>query len=283
MCYNWSEKWTCVAYQKPFSKCTCSVVLWKKRVLTFPMVWKLLWKLLMLLRMRFFSSFCESAGEDHNEVLYHSEMRWLSCGSVIGGCVWLTHSYSYISSWWSRSGCTFQTQYLAHKIGISFGYFLRVEQTMQGSNAHVIQLCDKNGRFSEENTEMEWSNIYIFPTIFPSAEFGDVAVLSTDVKHWIVSGKYFFESLFWTRDVLWGRSADVHSSAHKNVDESRFWIYCQKDFPQLAAEGILNLWCDNGSLWSWIFLLHLSEEQILVQTAAWEQHVPPTWSSRLMC
>ena len=71
------------------------------------------------LQTRLFSNLCAAEGEEHTGLLYHSEVRWLSRGTVLARVLELRTSIREFSPKAHRTGRTFQRRCLGYQTCIS--------------------------------------------------------------------------------------------------------------------------------------------------------------------
>ncbi|XP_073711553.1 zinc finger MYM-type protein 6-like [Misgurnus anguillicaudatus] len=232
------------------------------------------------LQTRLFAALCEAAGEEHTTLLYHSDVRWLSRGSVLSRVFELRASiHEFLRQHCTDLAAKFndktwltQLAYLADV----FSELNRLNKSMQGCNTHAIQLYDKMDSLQKKikrwRDRVREGTFSMFPSV---DELGDSADLSPQVTRLIIGhlealerqfGKYFSEAESWRRDKTWiqfpfkdnasnGSNLTVTEedqlidlstdSTHKHMYETRpltqFWIFCQKTFPQLAKKAMMSL------------------------------------------
>uniref|UniRef100_A0A3Q2NXH9 HAT C-terminal dimerisation domain-containing protein n=1 Tax=Fundulus heteroclitus TaxID=8078 RepID=A0A3Q2NXH9_FUNHE len=233
------------------------------------------------LQTRLFSNLCAAEGEEHTGLLYHSEVRWLSLGTVLARVLELRTSIreflllqkrTELAALFSDSVWITKLAYLAD----IFAELNKFNSSMQGRNTYAFScmtgwkaLSKKIRKWKERVGEGIFS-------MFPSVdELGDSAVLSPPVTHVILAHlesihgqfrNYFSKADFWRRDKTWiqfpfrDNTADgalltvteedqlielSTDSTFRNIYETKpltqFWISCHKDFPQLAAKAMMSL------------------------------------------
>ena len=233
------------------------------------------------LQTRLFSNLCAAEGEEHTALLYHSEVRWLSRGTVLSRVFELRTSIrdflllqkrTELASLFSDNVWITKLAYLAD----IFAELNKLNSSMQGRNTHAIQLYDKmEGFIKRIRRWKERVGEGVF-SMFPSVdELGDSATLSPGVTRVIRAhleaisvqyGNYFSEADSWRKDKTWiqfpfrDNAADSTrltvkeedqlielstDSTHRNTYETKpltgFWISCQKDFPELAGKAMMIL------------------------------------------
>lgn len=232
------------------------------------------------LQTRLFASLCAAAGEEHTTLLYHSEVRWLSRGSVLSRVFELRASiHEFLLKHCTELAAKFSDNTWLTKLAYLadvFSELNRLNTSMQGRNAHAIQLYDKiDALLKKMKRWRERVKEGIF-SMFPSVDdLGDSAVLSPQVTDLIVAhlealegqfGKYFSEAESWRKDKTWiqfpfknnasdGSNLTVTEqdqlidlstdSTYRNIYETsplaQFWISCQKEFPQLATKAMMSI------------------------------------------
>uniref|UniRef100_A0A671XCY3 DUF4371 domain-containing protein n=1 Tax=Sparus aurata TaxID=8175 RepID=A0A671XCY3_SPAAU len=233
------------------------------------------------LQTRLSSNLCAAKGEEHTGLLYHSEVRWLSCGTVLARVLELRTSILEFLLLQKRAelAALFSDDVWITKLAYLTDIFTelnKLNSSMQGRNTHAFQLYDRMEGFVKKVRQWkERVGERIF-SMFPSVdELGDSAVLSPSVTHAILAHlealhgqfrNYFSEADSWRRDKTWiqfpfrDNAADgarltvteedqlielSTDSKFRNIYETKlltqFWISCQKDFPQLAAKAMMSL------------------------------------------
>ena len=233
------------------------------------------------LQTRLFSNVCAAEGEEHTRLLYHSEVRWLSRGTVLACVLELRKSIRELlllqkrrelAALFSDNVWITKLAYLAD----IFAELNKLNSSMQRCSTHAFQLYDRMEGFVKKVRKWKepvWEGIF---SMFPSAdELGDSAVLSPPVTHAILAHlealhgqlrNYFSEAESWRRHKTWIQfpfrdNAEDNArltvteedqlielstdSTLRNIYETKpltqFWISCQKDFPQLAAKAMMSL------------------------------------------
>lgn len=233
------------------------------------------------LQTRLFSNLCAAEGEEHTALLYHSEVRWLSRGTVLSRVFELRKSIREFLLMQKHTdlAALFNDNVwltkLAYLVDI-FAELNKLNSSLQGRNTVAIHLYDKMEGFVKKMKRWRERIGQETFSMFPSVdELGESAVLSPSVTHAIVAHlealegqfrRYFSEADSWRRDKTWIQSpftVDAANDAQLTVTEedqlielstdstykhlydtkslSQFWISCQKDFPQLAAKAMMSL------------------------------------------
>lgn len=170
------------------------------------------------LQTRLVSTICAAAGEEHNALLYQSEVRWLSRGTVLSRVLELRAS---IREFLLLQNCAELVANFSDDVWVTklayladvFSELNRLNSSMQGRNTHAIHLYDRmEGFLRKIRRWRERVREGIF-SIFPSMdELGDSAVLSPHITRAIVVhlealkgqfGKYFSEADSWRREKTW--------------------------------------------------------------------------------
>uniref|UniRef100_A0A8C5GFF6 Uncharacterized protein n=1 Tax=Gouania willdenowi TaxID=441366 RepID=A0A8C5GFF6_GOUWI len=229
------------------------------------------------LQTRLFSNLCAAEGEEHTGLLYHSEVRWLSRGTVLARVLELRTSIrefllhqkrTELAALFSDNAWITKLAYLAD----IFAELNKLNSSMQGRNTLAFQLYDRMEGFVKKMKKWKERVGEGTFSMFPSVdELGDSAVLSPPITHAILAHlealhgqfrSYFSEADSWRRDKTWIQfpfrdnarltvteedqlielSTD---STFRNIYETKsltqFWISCQKVFPQLAAKAMMSL------------------------------------------
>ncbi|KAJ4944234.1 hypothetical protein JOQ06_012779 [Pogonophryne albipinna] len=170
------------------------------------------------LQTRLFSNLCAAEGEEHTALLYHSEVRWLSRGTLLSRVLELRKSIreflllqkrTELAALFSDNVWVTKLAYLADV----FAELNKLNSSMQGPNTHAIHLYDKmEGFLKKIKRWRERIGEEIF-SMFPSVdELGDSAVLSPPITRAILAhlealkgqfGHYFSEADSWRRDKTW--------------------------------------------------------------------------------
>uniref|UniRef100_A0A8C5NEZ3 DUF4371 domain-containing protein n=1 Tax=Gouania willdenowi TaxID=441366 RepID=A0A8C5NEZ3_GOUWI len=233
------------------------------------------------LQTRLLSNLCAAEGEEHTGLLYHSEVRWLSRGTVLA-CVLelrmsireflLLQKRTELAALFSDNAWITKLAYLAD----IFAELNKLNSSMQGRNTLAFQLYDRMEGFVKKMKKWKERVGEGTFSMFPSVdELGDSAVLSPPITHAILAHlealhgqfrSYFSEADSWRRDKTWiqfpfrDNAADgarltvteedqlielSTDSTFRNIYETKsltqFWISCQKVFPQLAAKAMMSL------------------------------------------
>ena len=233
------------------------------------------------LQTRLFSNLCAAEGEEHTGLLYHSEVHWLSRGSVLARVLELRTSVREFLLLQKRTelAALFSDNVWITKLAYLTNIFAelnKLNSSMQGRNTYAFQLYDRIEGFVKKIRKWkERVGEGIFSMAPSVDELGDSAVLSPPVTHAILAHmealhgqfrNYFSEADSWRRDKTWIQIPfrdDAADSARLTVTEedqlielstdsmfrniyetkplTQFWIFCQKDFPQLAAKAMMGL------------------------------------------
>uniref|UniRef100_A0A8C4EX62 HAT C-terminal dimerisation domain-containing protein n=1 Tax=Dicentrarchus labrax TaxID=13489 RepID=A0A8C4EX62_DICLA len=196
------------------------------------------------LQTRLFSNLCAAEGEEHTRLLYHSEVRWLSRGTVLARVLELRTSFREFLLLQKRTelAALFSDNVWITKLAYLADIFAKLNKlcsSMQGRNTHAFQLFDRMEGFVKKIRKWkERVGEGIF-SMFPSVdELGDSAVLSPPADNAADGARLAVTE----EDQLIELSTD---STYRNIYETKpltqFWISCQKDFPQLAAKAMMSL------------------------------------------
>ena len=100
------------------------------------------------LQTQLFSNLCAAEGEEHTGLLYHSEVHWLSCGTVLARVFELhTSSQEFLllqkrtelAALFSDNVWITKVAYLAD----IFAELNKLNSSMRGHNTHAFQLYDR--------------------------------------------------------------------------------------------------------------------------------------------
>uniref|UniRef100_A0A8C5A3P1 DUF4371 domain-containing protein n=1 Tax=Gadus morhua TaxID=8049 RepID=A0A8C5A3P1_GADMO len=141
------------------------------------------------LQTRLFSNLCAAEGEEHTGLLYHSEVHWLSRGSVLARVLELRTSVREFLLLQKRTelAALFSDNVWITKLANLTDIFAelnKLNSSMQGRNTYAFQLYDRMEGFVKKIRKWkERVGEGIF-SMFPSVdELGDSAVLSPPVTH----------------------------------------------------------------------------------------------------
>uniref|UniRef100_A0A8C4ESG1 HAT C-terminal dimerisation domain-containing protein n=1 Tax=Dicentrarchus labrax TaxID=13489 RepID=A0A8C4ESG1_DICLA len=198
------------------------------------------------LQTRLFSNLCAAEGEEHTRLLYHSEVRWLSRGTVLARVLELRTSFREFLLLQKRTelAALFSDNVWITKLAYLADIFAKLNKlcsSMQGRNTHAFQLFDRMEGFVKKIRK--WKEFC-----------GALASRNTLAHLEALHGQfrnYFSEAdnaadgarlAVTEEDQLIELSTD---STYRNIYETKpltqFWISCQKDFPQLAAKAMMSL------------------------------------------
>ena len=170
------------------------------------------------LQTRLFSNLCAAEGEEHTGLLYHSEVRWLSSGTVLAHVLELRTSIREFLLLQKRTelAVLFSDNVRITKLAYLTNIFAelnKLNSSMQGRNTYAFQLYDRIEGFVKKIRKWkERVGEGIFSMAPSVDELGDSAVLSPPVTHAILAHmealhgqfrNYFSEADSWRRDKTW--------------------------------------------------------------------------------
>lgn len=126
------------------------------------------------LQTHLFTSLCEASGEEHRALLYHSEVWWLSHGSVLVRVFELRKAIHKILVGQNRTelAVNFNDNVWVTKLAYMadvFSVLNKLNSSMQGRNTHAIQLYDRMEGFLKKTKRLrEWvsgANCSMFPSV----------------------------------------------------------------------------------------------------------------------
>uniref|UniRef100_A0A3B4X3Q8 DUF4371 domain-containing protein n=1 Tax=Seriola lalandi dorsalis TaxID=1841481 RepID=A0A3B4X3Q8_SERLL len=229
------------------------------------------------LNTRLFSSLCEGSGSEHDSLLYHSEVRWLSRGSVLERVFELRseihdflreHKHNELADNFCDTEWLTKLAYLTD----IFAELNKLNSSMQGRNANVLQMYEKMEAFTKKVKRwierVEEGNLAMFPSIEEYSDSTDIKdIISVHLRKLVLQfQKYFDESDQWRCNSKWillpfsdNAAAGSNLSAieedqlielstdsvKRNMYETqplvKFWVGCQAEYPALAAKAVNSL------------------------------------------
>uniref|UniRef100_A0A3B4VDX5 HAT C-terminal dimerisation domain-containing protein n=1 Tax=Seriola dumerili TaxID=41447 RepID=A0A3B4VDX5_SERDU len=229
------------------------------------------------LNTRLFSSLCEGSGSEHDSLLYHSEVRWLSRGSVLERVFELRseihdflreHKHNELADNFCDTEWLTKLAYLTDL----FAELNKLNSSMQGRNANVLQMYEKMEAFTKKVNRwierLKEGNLAMFPSIEEYSDSTDIKdIISVHLRKLVLQfQKYFDESDQWRCNSKWillpfsdNAAAGSNLSAieedqlielstdsvKRNMYETqplvKFWVGCQAEYPALAAKAVNSL------------------------------------------
>lgn len=103
------------------------------------------------LNVRIFSALCAEVGADHHGLLLHSEVRWLSRGSVLRRVFELRNEIDqFLSDQDSNLATHFKDPAWNAKLAYVFDELNTLNTSMQGPQTNILDLSDKINGFTEK-------------------------------------------------------------------------------------------------------------------------------------
>ena len=145
-------------------------------------------------KARLFTSLCRDFNSEHEVLLYHTEIRWLSRGNVLSRFFELRHE---ISHFMTEEGSPQLVEFLESKDDVILLAYLcdifsklnELNVSMQGKSANVLTLNDKlsafRGKLRLWTLKVEKQEFTQFPTVnFFKTQYGSIADVCRKVMHY---------------------------------------------------------------------------------------------------
>ncbi|KAE8287511.1 Zinc finger MYM-type protein 6 [Larimichthys crocea] len=232
------------------------------------------------LNHRLFETLCHESGAQHDQLLLHTDVRWLSRGKTLlrlyelrgEVCAFFKEQLHPLAAVFEDDNWVARLGYLAHV----FTKLNELNLSLQGKDSHILRMYEKVEGFTKKlnmwQKKCEEGDVSHFPLLHAHLVSSAVtrapviklveehlSKLSTDFNQYFQDIDKKSESLDWVRDPftttessnklparLQEQLLDVSSDrglrvAHKEKTLTEFWCDVEKEYPELGKHALVEL------------------------------------------